>query len=80
MTSQPFAVPALLLFVVAVPLVLGVVPRNRLYGVRTARSLSDDGVWYPANRVAGAAIMIASSVYAPVVLGLVAALWYAKRF
>jgi len=108
MTSQPFAVPALLLFVVAVPLVLGVVPRNRLYGVRTARTLSGDGVWYPANRVAGAAIMIASSVYgalaaivpydrmapdgfstwcihlvgfvAPVVLGLVAALWYAKRF
>ena len=76
MTTQPFAVPALL----AVPLVLGVVPRNRLYGVRTARSLSDDGVWYPANRVAGAAIMIASSVYAPVVLGLVAALWYSKRF
>ena len=80
MTSQPFAVPALLLFVVAVPLVLGVVPRNRLYGVRTARALSGDGVWYPANRVAGAAIMIASSVYAPLVLGLVAVLWYAKRF
>jgi len=108
MTTQPFAVPALLLFVVAVPLVLGVVPRNRFYGVRTARTLSDDGVWYPANRVAGAAIVIASSVYgtlaaivpydrmaldgfstwcihlvgfvAPVALGLVAALWYAKRF
>jgi uncharacterized membrane protein len=107
MTSQPFTVPALLLFFVAVPLVLGVIPRNRFYGVRTARTLSDDGVWYPANRLAGAVIMAASGVYgalaaivpydrlapdgfstwclhlvgfvAPVVLGLVAALWYAKR-
>lgn len=106
-TSQPFALPALLLFVVAVPLVLGVIPRNRFYGVRTARTLSDDGVWYPANRLAGVAIMAASGVYValaaiapydrttpdgfstwcihvvgfvgPIVLGLVAALWYAKR-
>jgi len=80
MTSQPFAVPALLLFVVAVPLVLGVVPRNRLYGVRTARSLSDDGVWYPANRVVSTWCIHLGGCVAPVVLGLVAALWYAKRF
>jgi uncharacterized membrane protein len=63
MTSQPFTIPALLLFIVAVPLVLGVIPRNRFYGVRTARTLFDDGVWYPANRLAGAAIMAASGVY-----------------
>jgi hypothetical protein len=62
-TSEPFTIPALLLFFVAVPLVLGVIPRNRFYGVRTARTLSDDGVWYPANRLAGAAIMAASGVY-----------------
>src|SRR5438477_6175562 len=63
MTSQPFTVPALLLFFVAVPLVLGVIPRNRFYGVRTARTLSDDGVWYAVNRLAGASIMAATGVY-----------------
>jgi hypothetical protein len=64
MLSQPFAIPALLLLIVAVPLVLGVIPRNRLYGFRTKKTLSDDGVWYPVNRFAGVAILIASSVYA----------------
>jgi uncharacterized membrane protein len=63
MTTQPFAIPSLLLFFVAVPLVLGVIPRNRFYGVRTLKTLSDDGVWYPANRLAGATIMAATGVY-----------------
>jgi len=64
MTAQPFAVPALLLFVVALPLVLGLVPPNRLYGFRTKKTLSDADVWYGANRFAGIAIMLASIVYA----------------
>jgi uncharacterized membrane protein len=64
MFLQPFAVPALLLLIVAVPLVLGVIPRNRLYGFRTKKTLSDDGVWYAVNRFAGIAIMLASVVYA----------------
>jgi hypothetical protein len=70
MSAQPFAVPALLLFIVAVPLVLGVIPRNRLYGFRTTKTLSDDGVWYRVNRLAGVAVMIASGVY-----GAVAVTW-----
>ncbi len=70
MFAQPFAIPALLLFVVAVPLVLGLIPRNRLYGFRTAKTLSDDDIWYRVNRLAGFAVMIASGVY-----GMVAANW-----
>jgi len=63
MFTQPFAIPALLFFIVALPLIIGVIPRNRLYGFRTRKTLSDDAVWYPVNRAAGVAIVIASAVY-----------------
>jgi hypothetical protein len=66
MTDQPFLMPAMLLGVVALPLVLGVLPRNRLYGVRTQRTLSDDRVWYRVNRVAGLALLVSSGVYGAV--------------
>lgn len=63
MASQPFAVPALLFFIAAVPLIIGLVPRNRFYGVRTLKTLSDDRIWYSVNRLAAVALMVASSVY-----------------
>jgi SdpI/YhfL family protein len=69
-TTQPFAIPALALFLVAVPLVLGLIPRNRFYGIRTAKTLSDDDVWYRVNRLGGVAVMVASAVY-----GGVAVVW-----
>jgi hypothetical protein len=40
MNERPFLIPALLIAAAAVPLLLGLVPRNRLYGVRTPRTLS----------------------------------------
>jgi uncharacterized membrane protein len=64
--SQPFAIPALILFIVAMPLAIGIIPRNRLYGFRTRRTLADDAVWYPVNRFAGFGIMIASAIYGAV--------------
>ncbi|HEX7680588.1 MAG TPA: SdpI family protein [Thermoanaerobaculia bacterium] len=69
MSAQPFAIPAFLLFLVAVPLVLGLIPPNRLYGFRTAKTLSDEGIWYRVNRLAGFAVMIASAVYVAVAAG-----------
>jgi len=36
-----------------VPLVLGMVPPNMLYGFRTPRTLNNPSAWYPANRVTG---------------------------
>lgn len=70
MPEQPFAVPAVALFILAIPLVLGLIPRNRFYGVRTTQTLSDERAWYAANRVAGVAVMVASAVY-----GVVAVVW-----
>jgi len=63
MFTQPFAIPALALFVLSIPLALGVISRNRLYGFRTKRTLKDDAVWFRVNRFAGIAIMIANAIY-----------------
>ena len=63
MFTQPFAVPALLLFIVALPLLFGAIPRNRLYGFRTRKTLSEDAIWYPVNRFTGIALLIASALY-----------------
>jgi hypothetical protein len=35
MTAQPFLIPAVLLCCAMLPLVFGVIPSNRLYGIRT---------------------------------------------
>ena len=48
-----FLAGSVLLCCVSLPLILGRVPRNGLYGFRTPKTLSSDSVWYPANRHAG---------------------------
>jgi uncharacterized membrane protein len=45
---------------VAIPMIVGMIPRNRFYGFRTPRTLASDQVWYPANRFAGKAMTIAA--------------------
>jgi len=70
MTTQPFAIPALVLFVIALPLVLGLIPPNSLYGFRTKKTLSDGDVWYRVNRFVGIATLLASVAY-----GLAARTW-----
>jgi uncharacterized membrane protein len=47
---------------IALPLALRKVPRNRLYGVRTRRTLADDRVWYETNAYGGRCLMVASAV------------------
>jgi uncharacterized membrane protein len=69
MRDQPFAIPALILFIASIPLALGMIPRNRLYGFRTKRTLADDATWRRVNRFAGLAIMIATAIYAAVAAG-----------
>jgi hypothetical protein len=66
MFRQPFAIPAIVLFIISVPLALGMVRRNRLYGFRTKKTLADDATWIRVNRFAGFGIMIASSMYGAV--------------
>jgi uncharacterized membrane protein len=63
MLNQPFAIPSLLLIVVSLPLLLGLIPRNRFYGFRTPQTLSSDDVWQRVNRLAAVALMIASGIY-----------------
>ena len=63
MISQPFLIPAVLILLLSIPLIIGIVPRNRFYGIRTRKTLSDDAIWYPANRFGGWALIIASCLY-----------------
>lgn len=44
---------ALLLIAAGIPLWLRRVPRNALYGVRFASTLSDDRIWYEINALCG---------------------------
>ena len=63
MTAQPFTIPAVLILILSIPLALGIVPKNRLYGFRTRKTLSDDRIWYAANRFGGRALIAASLLY-----------------
>jgi uncharacterized membrane protein len=63
MTTQPFLIPALLILIASVPLVLGIVPRNRVYGIRTCKTLSDDSIWYPANKFGGWSLIVSCLIY-----------------
>ena len=53
---------------IALPLALRQIPRNRLYGVRTRRTLADDRVWYETNAYGGRCLIIASVVTIVLVL------------
>jgi hypothetical protein len=46
----------------SIPMILGKVPPNRLYGFRTRLTLSSPDVWYPANRFAGRALTVGALV------------------
>jgi uncharacterized membrane protein len=45
---------------VSIPLILRIVPPNRLYGFRTAQTLADRDLWFRANHFAGWALLIAA--------------------
>jgi uncharacterized membrane protein len=63
MLHQPFVVPAILFIVLALPLILGLVPPNRGYGIRTPKTISDNDRWYRANRFGGWVLVLASALY-----------------
>jgi uncharacterized membrane protein len=63
MFKQPFAIPAVIFFLISIPLAMGLIARNRIYGFRTRRALTDDATWFRVNRFAGVAVMIASVMY-----------------
>ena len=59
---------AIVTAVIATPLALRKVPRNRLYGVRTWRTRADDRVWYETNAYGGRCLIVASGVTIAIVL------------
>lgn len=63
MISQPFFIPAILLSLLAIPLVFELIPQNPFYGVRTPRTLADKELWYRANRYIGWALIFSSIFY-----------------
>ena len=52
---------------VSIPLILRIVPPNRLYGFRTQQTLSNRELWFRANHFAGWALLIAAGVSAALV-------------
>ena len=63
MIHQPFFLPSLLISLLAMPLVLGLIPRNRWYGIRTAQTLSDEATWYRCNRFGGWTLLLSGMIY-----------------
>lgn len=53
MILASMVVTATLIFALSVPLAAGRVAPNRWYGFRTPRTVADERVWYPVNRMAG---------------------------
>lgn len=47
-----FVSVGVLLIALSIPLIRGKIPPNGLYGFRTPRTMSDPGIWYPANTYA----------------------------
>lgn len=59
-----FAIGALFV-ITSIPLVLGWIPRNYIYGFRFAVTLRDDRVWYAINRKAGREFIAFGLLIAP---------------
>lgn len=63
MLNQPFFIPALLIFVLSIPLIGGFIPPNWGYGIRTPKTLAEPRIWYRANRFGGWVLLVASGIY-----------------
>lgn len=61
-------VPCALIAVLGIPLMLELVPPNRLYGFRTPQTLTNRELWYRANRFAGYALFVAAAASGAVFL------------
>ena len=55
---------------VSIPLILRVVPPNRIYGFRTPLTLSNRELWFRANRVAGWAFLVAAAASASIFIAV----------
>ena len=70
MSAFSFLVPCMIILVVSVPLMLKVVPPNRIYGFRTPRTLANRELWFRVNRFAGFALFSAAGMSTAVFIAL----------
>jgi hypothetical protein len=63
MTKSPFVIPSFIFLAVSIPLVLGWIPKNRFYGIRTKKTLSDERIWRSVNSLGGRLIVASSLIY-----------------
>ncbi len=63
MLNQPFFIPSVAIFLLSIPLIMGLIPPNRGYGVRTSKTIADPHLWYQANRFGGWILLLASGFY-----------------
>ncbi len=47
---------------ISLPTIFGLIPPNGHYGFRVARTFSDEGLWYAANRASGIGLLLAGVV------------------
>jgi uncharacterized membrane protein len=66
--ASPFLVACAVIALVSVPLILKAVPPNRWYGFRTTRTLSNEDLWFRANRIAGWAFLAAAGTTAAILV------------
>lgn len=59
-----FLVPCGIVAAASIPLMLSIVPPNRIYGFRTRQTLSNRELWFRANRFAGWAFFTAAGASA----------------
>lgn len=55
-------VPTAIIAAISLPLAFKLVPPNRFYGIRTARSMSDEDIWYRTNCFGGFMLLAAAAV------------------
>jgi hypothetical protein len=63
MRSHPFIIPSIIFFLISIPLICGIIPPNRGYGIRTAKTMSEPRIWYRANKFCGWALLVSSLIY-----------------
>jgi hypothetical protein len=63
--------PPITIMLVCLPLLFGLIPRNRWYGVRVREAMTSDAAWYAVNRTGALALIgaclvwVAAATYAP---------------
>lgn len=57
-----WSIAGMVFILIAIPAILEKIPPNRWYGFRVTRTLSDERIWYAANRVMGIDLLIAGLI------------------